>query len=69
MPAISWWRWPNGWRGALLSRQDDDPCDLAALDAVWEEAQVAFGPDPNAGCPVSRDILARMDPPAAAGMH
>ncbi|MBN9037422.1 MAG: nitrate reductase molybdenum cofactor assembly chaperone [Rhizobiales bacterium] len=54
---------------ALLSRQDDDPCDLAALDAVWEEAQVAFGPDPNAGCPVSRDILARMDPPAAAGMH
>jgi len=46
----------------LLSQPDDNPEDLAALDAVWEEAQVTFGPDPNAGCPVSRDILARMDP-------
>ena len=51
---------------ALLSEQDDDPEDLQALDAVWEEAQVTFGPDPNAGCPVSRDILARMDMPAPA---
>ena len=34
-------------------------------DAVWEEAQVTFAPDPNAGCPVSRDILARMDLPPA----
>lgn len=48
---------------ALLSETDDDPEDLAALDAVWEEAQVTFGPDPNAGCPVSRDILAKMDMP------
>ncbi|MFH5775622.1 nitrate reductase molybdenum cofactor assembly chaperone [Paracoccus broussonetiae] len=46
----------------LLAVKDDDPEDLAALDAVWAEAQVTFGPDPNAGCPVSRDILARMDP-------
>lgn len=46
----------------LAQIADDDPEDLAALDAVWEEAQVSFGPDPNAGCPVSRDILARMDP-------
>jgi nitrate reductase delta subunit len=46
---------------ALLDQQDDNPEDLAALDAVWEEAQVMFGPDPNAGCPISRDILARMD--------
>lgn len=45
----------------LAAIPDDDPEDLAALDAVWEEAQVTFGPDPNAGCPVSRDILARMD--------
>jgi len=52
---------------ALLSERDDDPEDLAALDAVWEEAQVTFGPDPEAGCPASRDILARMDmPPAPA---
>jgi nitrate reductase molybdenum cofactor assembly chaperone NarJ/NarW len=54
---------------ALLSEKDDDPEDLEALDAVWEEAQVTFGPDPNAGCPVSRDILARMTlDPAPAGL-
>lgn len=52
---------------ALLAQQDDNPEDLAALDAVWEEAQVTFGPDPNAGCPVSRDILARMEPAPARG--
>lgn len=50
---------------ALLSEADDDPEDLEALDAVWEEAMVTFGPDPNAGCPISRDILAKMDMPAA----
>jgi nitrate reductase delta subunit len=48
----------------LLSVQDDDPEDLEALDDVWEEAEITFGPDPNAGCPVSRDILANMDTPA-----
>lgn len=48
---------------ALLSEKDDDPEDLEALDAVYEEAQVTFAPDPNAGCPISRDILARMDMP------
>lgn len=52
---------------ALLAEQDDDPTDLAALDATYEEAQVMFGPDPNAGCPISRDILARMNiPPGPA---
>lgn len=55
---------------ALLSQQDDNPEDLPALDAVWEEAQVTFGPDPNAGCPVSRDILARMgSAPAPVGQN
>lgn len=44
----------------LSALPDDDPEDLAALDAVWEESQVTFGPDPNAGCPATRDILARM---------
>lgn len=48
----------------LLAEADDNPEDLEALDAVWDEAQVTFGPDPNAGCPVSRDILAKMDIPA-----
>lgn len=52
---------------ALLEQPDDDPEDLEALDEVWEEAAVTFGPDPNAGCPISRDILAQMDlPPASA---
>jgi nitrate reductase delta subunit len=46
----------------LLTVKDDDPEDLKALDDVWEEAEVTFGPDPNAGCPVTRDMLARMDP-------
>ncbi|WP_372884279.1 nitrate reductase molybdenum cofactor assembly chaperone [Shimia sp.] len=46
----------------LLSVADDDPEDLQALDDIWEEAEVTFGPDPNAGCPVSQDIMAKMDP-------
>ncbi len=46
----------------LLTVKDDDPEDLEALDDVWEEAEITFGPDPNAGCPVTRDILANMDP-------
>lgn len=50
----------------LAAQPEDDPEDLAALDAVWEETQVTFGPDPNAGCPAGRDILARMAAPAAA---
>jgi nitrate reductase delta subunit len=48
---------------ALLGEKDDDPEDLEALDAVYAEAQVTFAPDPNAGCPISRDILTRMDVP------
>ena len=47
----------------LLEVPDDDPDDLDALDEVWEESEVRFGPDPNAGCPQVRDMLARMDPP------
>lgn len=54
----------------LLSAPEVDPDDLAALDAVWEEAEVRFGPDPTAGCPVSRDLLARMDlAPGAPDTH
>jgi len=48
----------------MLAHPDDDPTDLAALDAVWEETEVTFGPDPNAGCPQVRDMLATMDQPA-----
>ena len=47
----------------MLALPDDDPTDLTALDAVWEETEVTFGPDPNAGCPQVRDLLATMDRP------
>lgn len=47
----------------LLEQPDDDPTDLEALDEVWEESEVLFGPDPNAGCPQVRDMLAKMDTP------
>lgn len=47
----------------LLEQPDADPNDLQALDEVWEESEVRFGPDPNAGCPQVRDMLARMDEP------
>ncbi len=46
----------------LLRVKEDDPEDLAALDSVWEEAEITFGPDPGAGCPVGREMLANMDP-------
>lgn len=48
---------------AMLELAEDDPTDLAALDAIWTESEVTFGPDPNAGCPQVRDLLADMDVP------
>jgi nitrate reductase delta subunit len=54
----------------IAAQPDDDPEDLAALDAIWEEAAVTFGPDPNAGCPAGRELLARIapsEPPAWTG--
>ena len=47
----------------LLAAEDDDPNDLEALDATWQETAVTFGPDPNAGCPAVRETLAKMTPP------
>lgn len=47
----------------LLEQPEVNPNDLEALDDVWEESEVRFGPDPNAGCPQVRDMLARMDTP------
>ena len=47
----------------LLQLPEDDPTNLDALDQVWEESEVVFGPDPNAGCPQVREMLARMDTP------
>lgn len=51
---------------ALLAEAPEDPEDLEALDAVYEEAQVTFAPNPNAGCPATRDLLARMAAPVTA---
>jgi nitrate reductase molybdenum cofactor assembly chaperone NarJ/NarW len=50
----------------MLAQPDDDPTDLTALDAVWEETEVTFGPDPTAGCAQVRDLLAKMDTPASS---
>ncbi len=50
----------------LLDQPEVDPDDLAALDATWEESEVRFGPDPNAGCPASREMLARMAVPVSS---
>lgn len=48
----------------LLEQPEADPDDLEALDAAWEDSEVRFGPDPDAGCPQVRQMLARMDEPA-----
>lgn len=53
----------------LLEEPDTDPNDLEALDQVWEESEVVFGPDPNAGCPQVREMLARMDEPINPPPH
>ncbi len=46
----------------LLEAPEDDPNDLAALDAIWEEEAVTFGPtapdDDN--CPKVSEMLSRM---------
>ena len=47
----------------LMKEPETDPEALEALDRVWEESEVRFGPDPNAGCPQVRDMLAKMDQP------
>ncbi len=41
----------------LLAIQDDDPNDLEALDAAWEEEAVTFGPGTASdGCPKGRSL-------------
>jgi nitrate reductase molybdenum cofactor assembly chaperone NarJ/NarW len=47
----------------MLAQPDVDPNDLDALDEIWEESEILFGPDPNAGCPQAREMLANMDMP------
>ncbi|WP_439137158.1 nitrate reductase molybdenum cofactor assembly chaperone [Planktotalea sp.] len=53
----------------MLAQPDVDPNDLDALDEIWEESEVLFGPDPNAGCPQVREMLAQMDMPVNPAPH
>ena len=49
---------------ALRETKVEDPHDLAALDRVWEETEVRFGPDDVGGdCPRAGEMLRRMDVP------
>ncbi len=43
----------------LRKAPDDDPNDLKALDAAWEDEPVIFGPDEE-GCPKVDQMLERM---------
>jgi nitrate reductase delta subunit len=43
---------------ALMSEPDEDPNDLAALDAAWEEEEVTFGPAAAAAAQCGKDGLA-----------
>lgn len=47
---------------ALLAQPEDDPNDLEALDRIWEEEAVTFGPgsDISGSCPQADDMLRRM---------
>lgn len=47
---------------ALLAQPEDDPNDLEALDKIWEEEAVTFGPgsDLSGSCPRADDMLQRM---------
>lgn len=48
----------------------DDPADLEALDAAWEEEEIRFTaeavPDPNAACPLAARQVAAMQPEQGA---
>lgn len=49
---------------ALRETKVEYPHDLAALDRVWEETEVRFGPDDAGGdCPRAGEMLRRMDVP------
>ncbi|HEU0062588.1 MAG TPA: nitrate reductase molybdenum cofactor assembly chaperone, partial [Hyphomicrobiaceae bacterium] len=43
---------------ALMGEPDEDPGDLAALDAAWEDAEVRFGPAAAAASECGKDNIA-----------
>lgn len=48
----------------LRKAPDDDPNDLEALDAAWEDRPVTFGPG-DAGCPTAENMIRRFRDDAA----
>ena len=50
---------------ALMQEPDDDPDDLAAIDRLWAETAVTFGPS-DVGCPKTEALVAAMRAPATA---
>lgn len=50
---------------AAVETPAEEDQSLEAIDKAWEEEQVVFGPDPNAGCPVAKDMLSQMAMPPA----
>jgi nitrate reductase delta subunit len=60
---------PNGEALAELRKDKiEEPNDFAALDRIWEETEVRFGPADTGGdgCPRAHDILERMNVAPAA---
>lgn len=53
----------------LLKQPEVDPDDLEALDEVWEESEVRFGPDPQAGCPQEREVVMHRHVPGTQPLH
>ena len=49
---------------ALMQEPDDDPGDLAAIDRLWAETAVTFGPS-DVGCPKAEALVAAMRAPSA----
>jgi nitrate reductase delta subunit len=50
---------------ALMQEPDDDPDDLAAIDRLWAETAVTFGPA-DVSCPKAEALVAAMRAPPAA---
>lgn len=50
---------------ALMQEPDDDPGDLEAMDKLWAETAVTFGPA-DAGCPEAEALVGAMAVPSAS---
>ena len=50
---------------ALLQEPEDDPADLEAMDRLWAETAVTFGPS-DVGCPKAEALVQAMQTPAPA---